>query len=124
MTRAATSLFAFAIYLFVIGVILLLDPNHLLVLLGFPATTEPWIRVVGMVSVVIGYYYLNAARAGLEAFMRWTVNARCTVLLFFMALVLMGVARPQLIFFGLIEVGGALWTLLALRADAAARLTV
>ncbi len=124
MTRAATSLFAFAIYLFVIGVILLLDPNHLLVLFGFPATTEPWIRVVGMVSVVIGYYYLNAARAGLEPFMRWTVNARCTVLLFFMGLVLMGVARPQLIFFGLIEVGGALWTLLALRADAAARLTV
>lgn len=122
MTRAAASVFAYAIYLFVLGAILLLDPNHLLGLFGFPATSEPWIRVVGMTAVIIGYYYLNAARTGLEPFMRWTVNARCTVLLFFMAFVLMGVARPQLIFFGLIEVAGALWTLFALRADAARRL--
>jgi len=120
MTRAATSLFAFALYLFGLGAVLLIAPNVLLGLFGIAPTTETWIRVIGMLVVILGYYYLNVARAGLEPFLRWTVHARFSVVLFFTAFVAMGLAPPQLILFGVVDAGGALWTLLALRADAAA----
>ncbi len=122
MTRAARSVFVFSIYLFGLGLLLLVAPNAFLAPFGFPPTTEVWIRVVGMLVVLLGYYYLNAARAGLEPFLRWTVNARCSVVLFFMVFVLAGYAPAQLILFGVVDVAGALWTLFALRADETARL--
>ena len=47
MSRAARSVFVFAIYLFVLGLWLLLVPNTLLRLFGMPDAQDVWIRVVG-----------------------------------------------------------------------------
>jgi len=117
MTRAARSVFVFSIYLFVLGSILVVVPNTLLSLFGLPRTDEVWVRVVGMLVVIIGYYYLTGARSGLTPFLRATVYGRSAVLVFFVAFVLAGLAQPILILFGVIDATAAAWTAWAVRAD-------
>ena len=68
MSAAGRSLFVFGIYLLVLGIVVILVPNWLLGILGVPPTTDVWIRVVGVLVLVIGFYDLRAGRNGLNEF--------------------------------------------------------
>ena len=57
MSKAALSMFIFGIYVILFGIILMVVPNALLAIFGLPATTEVWVRVVGMLVFLIGYLY-------------------------------------------------------------------
>ncbi len=116
MSKAARSVFVFGLYLAVLGIVLLLVPNVLLALFFLPTTTEVWVRVVGMLVLFLGFYYTQAARKEMKDFIRWTMYPRSTVILFFAAFVLMDLARPALILFGVADLLGVLWTGLALRS--------
>jgi hypothetical protein len=117
MTKPAQTLFFFALYLFGLGTILVTAPNWLLGVFGFPPTTDVWIRVVGMLVVFLGVYYIVAARANFLPILEISVKVRIAVLLFFAAFVALGFASPVLLLFGVIDVAGALWTWLALRSE-------
>jgi len=121
MSRAARSLFAFGIYLCVLGLALLLVPNLLLRVFGAPTTNEVWIRLNGMFVLCLSFFYVLAARGELTAFIRWTVPARVAVIIYFAAFVLLLSAPKPLLLFGLIDLLSATWTWLALRADEAGR---
>ena len=120
MSRAATSILVFGLYLAAVGAILLVAPNVLLVLLGFPPTNEVWIRVAGVLVIFLAYYFIRSARAGTVDFWRWTTHVRFALIFIFTGLVLLGLARPPLILLGAADFLGAIWTTLALRADLAA----
>ena len=90
MSKAAFSVFVFSIYLFLLGLILLIVPNALLLPFGFPETTDVWVRVVGMLVLILGLYYSTSARNELTPMLRATVYARLSVLLFFIAFVALG----------------------------------
>lgn len=81
MSRAAKSVFFFGIYVISLGVFLVVAPNVLLKLFGVPETSEVWIRVVGVVVLLIGYYYVRAAtnEEGMTKFFRWTIYTRSSV---------------------------------------------
>lgn len=115
MSAAAKSVFYFAIYLAGLGLILLIVPNTLLTLFQLPTTNEVWIRVVGMLVLFLAYYYWQSAQADLITFFRFTVTTRLTVILFFGAFVLLKLAAPTLILFGVVDLLGALWTRQALQ---------
>ena len=115
MVSPAVTLRAFAYYLFVLSTALMLAPNALLGFFGIPATTDVWIRVVGMLVGFLAFYYLRASHARLDAFYAWTVPARMSVLLFFGAFVGLGLAPRALLLFGVVDALAALWTWLALR---------
>ena len=119
MTGAARSLFVFGIYLSALGVLLLLSPNLLLRIFGAPATNEIWIRVNGMFVICFAYYYIQAGRHGVTAFIRWTVWGRAAVIIYFIAFVLLAGAPKPLLLFGVIDLLSATWTFLALRNDTA-----
>src|SRR5919112_710025 len=102
MSRAARSLFVFGVYLFVLGLTLLLAPNPLLRLFGAPTTSEVWIRVVGMLVLCLSFYYVQAARGELTSFIRWTVWTRAAVIVYFAAFVLWASAPKALLWFGLV----------------------
>ena len=58
MSAVALSIFVFGIYLIITGLGFAAIPNILLPLLKFPKSTEPWVRVVGIIVVVfIGKFY-------------------------------------------------------------------
>jgi hypothetical protein len=115
MTPAARSVRVFAVYLGLLAVTLLLAPNLLLQAFGLPATSEVWIRVVGMLVALLGVYYWTSAVAELTPFFRATVLCRLAVPIFFLIFVTAGWARWPLVLFGAMDVLGAAWTWAALR---------
>jgi uncharacterized membrane protein len=120
MSNSARSVTVFGFYLILSGLSFILVPNILLPLFGLAATTEVWVRVVGLLALILGVYFLNSARANDRRFFWDTVLGRvmfCTgVILFVMA----GWGSPVLILFGLIDLAGAAWTWTSLRAEARA----
>jgi hypothetical protein len=116
MSKSARSVFVFGLYLALLGMILVVVPNFLLKMFFFPGTSEVWIRVVGMLLLILGYYYIRTSRKETIEFFHLTVHVRSVTILFFAAFVLLGFAGPSLILFGVVDLLGALWTGLALRS--------
>jgi len=100
-----------------IGALLSLAPNPMLSTLGMEETQEVWIRVLGLVVVLLALYYWDAARNEARHHFVATVLGRGFVAAGFVVLVITGEPWQLLIFAG-IDLAGALWTLGALRADA------
>lgn len=116
MSGSAISLFVFAIYMILGGLGFAFIPNVSLELFGLPATQEPWVRIVGALMVALGYYYLQVARKDIKPFYVLTVQARVGVFLIFMLFILLGWAPLTLAMFAAIDLLGAIWTYLTLRA--------
>lgn len=109
------SLYVFSAYLVIVGVGLLAVPNALLPLAGLPRTNESWVRIAGMIILLLASYHVQAARHEQVEYLRWSVYARSTVILFLGAFVLFGLASPAILPFGLIDLSSAIWTALELR---------
>ena len=104
------------IYLGLSGLALIIAPNLLLGLLGLPPTQEVWIRVAGVLTLILGFYFIQAARGNVVEFIRWTVYARLAFMSFCVIFVLLSFVGPVLLLFGLLDLLGAVWTGLALRS--------
>ena len=115
MTSAAKSLYYFGFYLLILGITLTVFPNMLLSIFQIEETTEVWIRVLGAVVFGIGLYYVFMAPTNNTVFLTLSIYVRASILLWFIAFVLIGWAPTQLILFGLADAAGAAWTYLALR---------
>jgi hypothetical protein len=118
MSKAAVSVFVFGIYLYVVGTLLVTVPNRFLGLSGLLPTHEVWVRVAGVLVLCIATYYTLAARAGMRDFLCWTVPVRGAVMVFFTAFVVLRLVGVPFLVFGGVDLAGAVWTALALRADA------
>ena len=116
MSQSAKSILVFGIYLTGLGFILLLIPNEFLSLFRFPPTDGLWVRVLGMLIVLLSYYYIQAARKEITEFFALTVHARAAVIVFTVAFVVLGLAPPTPIVLGVVDLAGAIWTALALRS--------
>ena len=117
MSRSALSILIFAIYVTLLGAVLVIVPNLLLSLFGIPPTQEVWIRVVGMLLLLISGLYYQMVRHDLTPIIRVTVPLRASVIVFFTAFALLDLVSPLLILFGAVDLAAAVWTALALRAD-------
>lgn len=117
MKKTSTSLLVFGVYLVGMGIGLLFTPNMVLGILGFPATDEVWPHVVGLLALVLAFYYISAARADLRTFARFTVPARIAVFGVFAAFTFMGMAGPIMILLGSVDLLGALWTGWVLKSE-------
>ena len=114
MTRSALSILVFGIYLSIIGCILLVGPNLLLSSIRLPPTSDPWIRLMGMLLLVLAFFYIQSARYGFKPFFTWTLYTRFGAVLVLLPLVLLGVLDPIVLVFWLGDLAGATWTLVTL----------
>jgi hypothetical protein len=73
--------------------------------------------VVGLLAVILGGYFLYSVRYEDRVFYRATVYARIVFFAGITVFVLLGLASPLLVVFGLIDLAGATWTWLSLRAS-------
>lgn len=115
MSNLSRSITVFGIYLSLAGLSFILIPNLVLPMFGFPTTTEVWIRLVGLLTAILGMYFLYSVRHNDHHFFQATVYAR---LIFFSGValfVLFKLGSPLLILFGLVDLAGAAWTWSALR---------
>jgi hypothetical protein len=116
MSAVARSLVVFGWYLAAFGAALVLVPNLVFAVFGVPPTQEVWIRVVGVMLLVVAYFHLRLAREDFLPYARVTVHARVGVFVALVAFVLAGLATPVLILVGAVDLAGALWTAAALRS--------
>jgi hypothetical protein len=117
MSRSAKTMIVVGIYVLILGILMILVPNFLLRMFMQPETSEIWIRTTGMFLLFLGYYYIAAARAELTQFFQFSVYARACVILFFIGFVIFLSASPVLIAFGIVDLGTAIWTQIALLKD-------
>jgi hypothetical protein len=117
MTHSAKSVLIFGIYIVLLGIVLVVAPNTLLGIFGLPPVKEVWIRILGVIVGILGFYYIQAGRNDLTPFFRATVYGRTVVLAAFIVFAIIGLVKPILILFGLVDFLGGVWTALALRAD-------
>lgn len=108
---------AFGIYVLATGIGLTLAPNLVLAPLGVPETREVWLRMVGALAIVLGYYYLAAAAADARAFFLASVRGRFLFCALAGGLVLFTGAPWQILLFCVVDAAGALWTRAALHAQ-------
>lgn len=119
MNRASITMFAFGIYMAIMGTILLIAPEIVLRLGGITTPANLGWRMFGMILLYLAYYYFRSGlqEKEMKQFFLWTVQARSTVIIFFLIFVLLGLTHWIIIIFGLIDLAGALLTLWALRTD-------
>jgi hypothetical protein len=117
MSRAATSLLVFGIYLIVLGFALALVPNVVADLVNVPRTHEVWLRLVGVLALNIGIYYVVAARWDLRPMLVASVPVRLLVPTWMVLFVVFAGADAHVLIFGLADLLGAAWTAASLRAD-------
>ncbi len=115
MQKPYVSLYGQLAYVVVSGLSLLFVPNLLLSLFGFPPTSDIWIRVMGMLVLVLSFYYFAMARHGNRVVVQSTVLGRLVFCAGLVGFVVLGMAKPALIGFALAETGLALWTWYELR---------
>lgn len=110
-----TSMLGQFAYVIVSGISLLLFPNVLLEIFGFEPTQEIWIRVLGMLVLALAFYYYAMYKNGGKEVVRATVQGRLFFCIGLVIFVILGLAKPILIVFAVIETGLALWTLSEVR---------
>jgi hypothetical protein len=76
MHPASLSVKLFGAYVSFTGIGLVLAPGLVLSLLGVPPPSDVWIRVLGALAVVLGYYYWACGSAGAIPFIRASVVGR------------------------------------------------
>ncbi|MBY0479394.1 MAG: hypothetical protein K2Q24_17235 [Chitinophagaceae bacterium] len=115
MTAAAKSVYYFGFYLYLVGITLILVPDFFLTTFQLPVSNEVWIRVVGVLTCCIGYYYHRSGAGNVQSFFKHTVVVRLFVFLSFVSFVLLDYVSTILILFGAVDAFGAVWTWLALK---------
>ncbi|MBW2261936.1 MAG: hypothetical protein JRG91_08190 [Deltaproteobacteria bacterium] len=118
MTRAGKSIFYFGFWVLACGLGLFFFPELCLKLMGLELPDYITVRLFGMVLVYLSIYYFVAGRyPAFWPFFRMTVYTRSSALLVVGVLVLLGLAKPLVFGFVVVDGLGALWTGLALRRD-------
>jgi hypothetical protein len=117
MSRIAQSITVFGVYLALAGLSFVFIPHLVLPILGFPPTTEIWIRLAGLLTLILAMYFLYSVRYQDRHFFRATIIARFMFFTGVTLFVILGWGSPVLIAFGLIDLAGAAWTWSALRAE-------
>jgi hypothetical protein len=114
MSKAARTIYVWSIYALLIGTAMAIIPNVVLSALGVAETQEVWIRVLGVVVVVLALYYWDGARNEARHLFVASLLGRGFAAAAFILLWLTG-GPWQLLIFGGAEVIGLTWTLTALR---------
>ena len=120
MGSPAFTIKVFGVYVVLTGLTLLLVPNMMLALFGAPDAKDAYVRVLGALAIVVGYYYWACGTAGVTAFFKATIPGRLVFFALGVGLVALAGAPSTLILFGLVDLAGAAWTFMALRAQAPA----
>lgn len=115
MNPASKSIYYFALYPLSAGLTMMLAPQLPLQILNFPVEGLDWIRMLGVVTTIIAYYYWRLGREQVVIFCRYSAQMRLIIPLVFTALVLLFGMNPLYIALTAGDFLGGLWTWQALR---------
>ncbi|MGI9384505.1 MAG: hypothetical protein ACR2PO_15235 [Methyloligellaceae bacterium] len=122
MTKSAFSVYLYGLYLITtIGIPFVVMPHFALGLFGMTAGDDMWVRLVGVLSAVMGGFYVMAVQADMERFYAWTVPARLATGLFLFAMAALGHVGLAIVIFAALDMvsGGLTWLALKVEAEEA-----
>lgn len=115
LSPAARTIVLFSFYIWLTGLFMLAFPQVILNSSHTGLEALPWVRVLGVVLLILGFYYFMSGWGEQTGFFRATVWGRWFSFPLFLVLGWAGLL-PMLMAFGtLLDVAGATWTYLALR---------
>ena len=114
MRNARFSVLVWGVYVLVLGVFLVLAPEVITGLVGVDDPQDVWLQVAGAPVIVLGIYYIGAARNDSQWLYSYSVLARYVAAL---ALAYLAITEGpwQVWIFAGADALGATWTYLALR---------
>lgn len=116
LTPSARSIVWFAYYIWLVGANMLLLPGSIP---AVEADALPWVRVLGAVLLILGFYYYFSGRHQQVFFFKATVYGRLFALPFFVGLAAAGLVPWVMALGTLGDVAGALWTRACLKLERA-----
>ena len=117
MDKTSFSIRMYSFYLFLMGAVLVIAPNFLLHLFGFPATNEIWIRMLGIFTFTTGIYYFYSAAHQQISFYKATIFGRIFFFLMTIVFVIVFHTSPMLAAIGSVDLLGAIWTYLTFKSS-------
>ena len=118
MTKSALSVYMYGLFLIMgIGFPFVVMPHDALGLFGLAAGDDVWVRLVGLLSGIMGGFYVMAVQTDMEPFYMWTVPARFCTMLFHVVMVLLGHVGLAILLFAAIDALAGALTWLALRSE-------
>jgi hypothetical protein len=118
MDKSSLTIKVYSFYLFLMGAGMVIIPNTLLSIFGFEATTEIWIRMLGLFTFTTGIYYFYASLYQQVAFYKATVVGRIFFFLMTLVFVFVFQQSPMLAMIGSVDLLGAIWTYTTLKNKA------
>jgi hypothetical protein len=110
MSKIAFTIRVYSFYLFLMGIGMMFIPNLLLGIFGFVATTEIWIRMLGVFTFATGIYYFQSSGSEQLAFFKSTIIGRIFFFVMTIIFVFAFKQNPMLAAIGSVDLFGALWT--------------
>lgn len=119
MSRTSKSILYFSFYMETVGLVMIIFPQIVLKILSISPGADVVVRFLGMVDVLMGYYYFRAGIGGekLRNFYQLTLHTRFAALVLLVFFVIVWNVNPVVILFGLIDTGGAVWTIVSMQLD-------
>ncbi len=115
MNPACRTIRLFSLYPLSAGLGMMLVPQLPLQIFGFPVEGLDWIRMLGVVTCIVAYYYWRLGSDEVLSFCRYSAQMRLSIPLVFVALVLAFDMNPLYIALTAGDFAGGLWTWQALR---------
>lgn len=117
MTKSAKSLYYFGFYVLLTGIIICLIPDKFMSLLKLPEITNAWARVIGLLVIIIGSYDILNGRNNVKPLIKASIYLRILFFLGILVLYISGQMPTEILPLGIIDVLGAIWTALSLKAE-------
>jgi hypothetical protein len=118
MTKSSKSVFFFGIYLLLTGIFLCALPQKFISILSLPEIPTAWARLIGVLVIILGSYYVIAGRNNLKPLITGTIYLRLFFFAAVMILFVSGQMPKEILPLGVIDLLGAVWTMLSVKADA------
>ena len=124
MSKTAFSVYLYGLYLVLsAGLPLMIAPEIALGVIQVPVDNPTWVRMFGMVTLLLGGVYILSVHSDLEVLFGWSVPARYFTAFCATAMILTGKIAPGYALAVIIDVVSASLTWLALRFESTAATT-
>ncbi|MFX1275680.1 MAG: hypothetical protein ACFFBP_07015 [Promethearchaeota archaeon] len=117
-SQAAITVFPFGIYLMILGTIIAIHPALLLSLAGIEHF-DVIARLMGMLTVICGYFYTRCALEGIkmQKFFWFTTHTRSVQIIVVVLFIIFAEGNLLLLGFSIVDLAACIWTIFALRKD-------
>ncbi len=117
MTKSAKSVFYFGVYVLLTGMLVYIIPEQFISLLKLPDIPLPWAKFIGLLTIIIGSYDIICGRNNVVPLIRASVYLRLFFFTGVLLLFITGQMPKEILPLAIIDLAGAVWTMLALNAE-------